>query len=488
MRPRSFFPGLLLITMGGYALRVHYLANWGIWQDEIALWMEVLGMDSWTADPILPRTLIYLWMWIAGDTSLFALHFVPILTGGAAVAAFGAFLRELARPAWGEDKAATLGWIGASLFSVWPAAIYYSVEARPYAFLLLAVPLLYLTFLRVVRDPRAINFALYSASVAFTSNCHYITAHILVGFFIVIIWETFRNRTYRKTALLVAATSVGCLPALLTMRVNYVLPVLEPTPVLSVARYLGTFFWYDGPAFLNAPGAQFVGIPLFLLVVAYGGHRLWLAGLKRELAIMTAVSVTSLCMVYGFLGEKGNWGHFPVARYLVHLLIPMGTMLSVAVLVAVEKWRRAAPLVLALAVLLVAPTVLENAQADFRNAATILRSSPPMDGVVVIGERALHAFGYYYGSPAGFHQLSPLSGGKISLREVRPIAGRGGLRTMWDVAKTETTLEAGRYAFVVDTNDINRGASVCQSFEGRFERSESPNLGFCHLPVKYGYR
>ncbi|KAA5611469.1 glycosyltransferase family 39 protein [Rhodovastum atsumiense] len=136
------------------ALRVIHLDRLSLWNDELFsryyaelfglgfLWGEGLRREP---NPPLYYTLLHVWIGVFGDSAT-ALRAPSVLAGCAALPIVHALGRE-----FGDARRGLLGML---LFALSPMAIYFSQEARVYAFLLLPAGGVLLAIAHLLRDPR----------------------------------------------------------------------------------------------------------------------------------------------------------------------------------------------------------------------------------------------------------------------------------------------------------------------------------------------
>ena len=170
---------ILVILLLAAATRIINAGHWPVWTDE--------GWSTWAAsdhhfDVILSRVaqdrhppLYFLalsaWWSVAGYSRI-ALRFLSIVGGLLTVAVVYRIGAD-----WFGKRA---GSYAALLLAVLNIAVYYSQEIRHYSWLMLAISLMTLTFLRYLRRPRPTMLVAYALSVVFMLYTLYIGVFILI--------------------------------------------------------------------------------------------------------------------------------------------------------------------------------------------------------------------------------------------------------------------------------------------------------------------
>ncbi len=192
---RRFTPILAILLLAA-ATRIISAGHWPVWTDE--------GWSTWAAsdhrlDVIVDKVLskdrhpplytlsLSAWWSVAGDSRI-ALRFLSIMGGLLTVAVVYRIGAD-----WFSREA---GIYAALLLSVLPVAVYYSQEIRDYGWLILAVSLMTLFFLRYLRRPQTSVLIAYTASIVFMLYTLYFGLLILgiqvaIGIFA---WHSSRQR------------------------------------------------------------------------------------------------------------------------------------------------------------------------------------------------------------------------------------------------------------------------------------------------------
>ena len=171
---------VVLILLLAAAVRIVNAGHFVVWTDEgWSTWaasdhnLDVIINNVLTKDrhPPLFELSLSAWWTLAGDSRI-ALRFLAIAAGLITVAA----LYRLSADWFGV----TAGRYAALLLTVLPGAVYYSQEIRDYGWLMLAVTLMTLCFLRLLRRQSRAAWAGYVLSVVFMLYTLYIGGLILV--------------------------------------------------------------------------------------------------------------------------------------------------------------------------------------------------------------------------------------------------------------------------------------------------------------------
>jgi Dolichyl-phosphate-mannose-protein mannosyltransferase len=179
---------ILAILLLAAVVRIIGAGHWPVWTDEgWSTWAAsdhnlgvILGRVALDRHPPLYFLTLSAWWTLAGYSRI-ALRFVGIASGLIGIAATYRIGLD-----WFGRRAAIYA---ALLLSLLDVAIYYSQEIRHYGWLMLAVALMTLYFLRYLRKPRASLLILYTLSLVFMLYSLYIGVLVLavqgvVGLFI----------------------------------------------------------------------------------------------------------------------------------------------------------------------------------------------------------------------------------------------------------------------------------------------------------------
>ncbi|MEP7290030.1 MAG: glycosyltransferase family 39 protein [Chloroflexota bacterium] len=201
MRRNVLIPIVALLLLAA-AVRIVNVSHWPVWTDEgWSTWaasdhrIEVI-LDKVAQDRHPPLYFLSLsaWWTIAGYSRL-ALRFLAIASGLLAVAVVYRIGYD-----WFDRRT---GIYAALLLAMLDVAIYYSQEIRHYGWLVLAVSLMTLFFLRYLRRPRTTLWIAYMLSVAFMFYSLYIG--VLVLAIQIVIGLLFWRATWRDKAKLASA-------------------------------------------------------------------------------------------------------------------------------------------------------------------------------------------------------------------------------------------------------------------------------------------
>ncbi|HLY25144.1 MAG TPA: glycosyltransferase family 39 protein [Aggregatilineales bacterium] len=254
---------ILAILLLASAVRIVNAGHWPVWTDEgWSTWAAsdhhldaILAAVSSDRHPPLYFLTLSAWWTLAGDSRI-ALRFLGIASGLLGIAVVYRIGLD-----WFGQRAALYA---ALLLSVLRVAIYYSQEIRHYGWLMLAVSLMTLFFLRYLRRPRPGMLVLYCLSITFMFYSLYIGVLVL-GVQVVIGLFVWRGSWRSKAALLAAwgAAIVLYIPWLLV--ISRQLGILSggidgfPTSWTTLITLLGILF-----------GAQFgLTVALYLLGVLH---------------------------------------------------------------------------------------------------------------------------------------------------------------------------------------------------------------------------
>lgn len=267
-----------------------------LWLDETAsYWQISAGLPSiWPRQIVelcFPAYTFILWCWtkIAG-TGVLALRLPSILAMSGAVYLLYLAAREL----FDRDVA----FVAAIIFCLHPLIIFASIDARPYAFGVLATNAAILVLLRMRRSRSNWLAALFGFTAAFSVYFHYLFAAILPAF--VLCFFVFRKDerkiSWRQFGIAVAILALASLPMLPGLHYLFSTSrthVWESTPKFS------ELLWTLAPGFVPF---TFVGTALgVLLVIAASGRKadaLDRIGISRIL-ICASLAFIPLFILYG---------------------------------------------------------------------------------------------------------------------------------------------------------------------------------------------
>jgi mannosyltransferase len=187
-------PAYLILTgiaLLGLALRFFNLGNESLWLDEAASYFisnstTIAGV--WTSafnDHHPPLHFIMLWVVRLLGSNEFWLRFPSACAGAATIVVIFFLGREIA-----NEK---VGLISALLLAVAPIHIYYSQEARMYAFAVLFITIAYYTFFKACKSRQWYDWTLFGIACAAAFYSHFYTGvatiTLFIGYFIIRIKE-----------------------------------------------------------------------------------------------------------------------------------------------------------------------------------------------------------------------------------------------------------------------------------------------------------
>ncbi len=200
---------LLLLAMGARVLGaadrpVWTDEGWSVWAASEQRWSAIIEKVRDDHHPPLYFAVLSEWRSLAGDARL-ALRFLAIAAGVLTVAVVYRVGAD-----WFDRRTALYA---ALLYAALPIAIYYAQEIRHYSWLMFAVSLMMLFFLRYLRHPRPLWWLLYLLSTAFMLGTLYVGVLTLAvqAFVGLILWRG----TWRARAGLIGAwlgAALLCLP------------------------------------------------------------------------------------------------------------------------------------------------------------------------------------------------------------------------------------------------------------------------------------
>ncbi len=247
----AFVTTLLLATA---ARRFYGLTQHSLWSDELwgviacsqgSWWAMIQNLIIHDSHPPGYQTFLYWWMQLFGSSDI-AIRLPSALAGIGAVA----FAFELGR----RHFSLIVGIIAAAIVGGSFQGIYYSQEARAYAFLMLLAPASanYFIELFVARAPRRFSLHAFLATSTLLMYFHYVGFVFYGG--IVILWLLFWVRDGRDHNKLVTDLKILSVPLLLYspwLPVMYQHMVDAPpswsTPVPDAQRLSDTFRFLLGP-------------------------------------------------------------------------------------------------------------------------------------------------------------------------------------------------------------------------------------------------
>jgi mannosyltransferase len=382
---RAWWP-LAALTLLAAALRLGTLDLQSFWYDEAFTPVHVLhaGLSATLrafvhTENTPPLWYVVVWGWsrLLG-TGEVALRLPSALAGIATVPVAWGIGRELA------GRRAAL--VTAALVAVNPLFVWYSQEARAYAFFVLFAALALLCCLRADREPTPRRLALFAGSGALALLSHYFAVFLLIG---MALWLLRRRERWRLTLPAVAAlAAVGC--ALLPLIVAQGAHGTQWIGEWPLSQRLEAIPQYYLTGYTGAALGHGIELLLALPILAGLGLALWRALTPREsdgallaLAILACgVLIPVVLAVFG--------ADYLAPRNLVAAMIPLSAMLGV--IVGAHRAARAGMVCAALiAVAFLALSVDVDLsprlqRGDWRGVARVLRHAGPASGR---GERAI---------------------------------------------------------------------------------------------------
>lgn len=287
---------LLGITLAALGLRLFRLGEWSFWGDEMitvnrALALADLPLWRWAPSLVLTRLAID---WL-GVTE-WAARLPAALAGTATVP----LLYWLGRRMLSERAALA----GAAILAVSPWHLYWSQNARFYAFLLLFYTLaLGLFYLGLERD----RIPLLAASLVFLglAAMERLLALFLVptlGLYVLLLWRGgwFSRPTGWRWRNLLVYAAPGVLPAALL--------VASVPAVQDPATWQRSFAWVNNhPFWVLAGAAYYIGLPVLLFALAGGVERVKSrdrAGLLLTLSALAPLAGTALVAMVQYSANR----------------------------------------------------------------------------------------------------------------------------------------------------------------------------------------
>jgi mannosyltransferase len=453
--------GLLLIFLLAAGVRFYNLGAKGLWLDEVlqggaARYHSLGEVIAWTRwDDQMPLLNGITWL-MRGVLPNDALLRTPSAIAGL-LTVVGIYL--LGRALFGRRA----GLIAAVLTAVWPFAIAYSQEARPYALLIMATTFqMYFAYQVVVRRRLSDGLGLALASLI-NLYSHYMglaataAAAVFVGVALLVhaIADLRRRPGWRQAAVQSFEMARPALLAALLILVGYLpwartLRAFLQRPTVGFARYVGQphqLTLSDVQSMLAA--FDFTGPVLLLLGIGVAACVWWAARGQVGAALLGTWIIVPLA---GLLLELHGSIALVFPRYLSFLL-PAGILIvtvgieGLASLIAKLSPRRPPPsfasiaaviLTLAVAAQLVPITVSEFQlpKDEYRAAANLIVGSSRSDSVVLaVGSFSDHVMiGLSYYLQAHHSSIALIDGSYLDDRSVARIEQSRG--TVWGAVKT----------------------------------------------------
>lgn len=360
---------LIAVTAFGAALRFHWLGSQSYWGDEegTIYWARgsirglIVGISYKEATP--PLYFVAAWMWAKffglGEIGMRSLS---ALAGTATIPVVYLAGRTLA--------SRTAGLIAAAFAATSPLLLWYSQEARSYAFFVLFTSLGLLMFAKTLRTGSMRNLVAWAALSDVSLATHYFAAFAIVP---EAVWLLVSRPEYRR-ATTAATLQIAAFAALLT-------------PLAIRQHDAGRVAWIS-----RIPLDYRIGQIPHQFVFGFTSPPTWLAVLVAALALMGLATplVRFLLGLSGDLSPAGKWAALCLVMLLVPILVAGGDVITrnliyawVPFAIAVAVIIAAQPRYVALAVgggmsLLLAVTFvaserrISDERPDWRGAAQVL--------------------------------------------------------------------------------------------------------------------
>lgn len=325
---------LLLIVLGGFALRVWQLDAQSLWFDELIAvhaaaqpLLEIPAADP--SNPPLYFILLHFWMALTGDTA-FALRMLSVLLGTVLIAGAGALGRRWFGPA--------VGVLAAALAAISPLLWWYGQEARMY--MLLALEVLALLFLLAIlrREPanRRIWAVMFSVELAalFTHNL----GVAVVGWLNLMMIGIYgrRWRLWVRWLLVQMMLGAALLPWLI-WRGRLVRGLANPTyaaPDLNTLVAAWAALWAGSWTLVGAEPGFVRASWILLMLVGLGA-----VSARRSVRPAGSMLLLTVVLIVGLSAGLLALGHFAYhPRYFVLVAAPV-LVLTSAGLVEMARWR-----------------------------------------------------------------------------------------------------------------------------------------------------
>lgn len=379
---------LVALTLLAAALRLATLDLQSFWYDEAFTPVHVLhpGLDAtWRSfvhtenTPPLWYLVVWVWSRIAG-TGEVALRLPSALAGIATVPVAWGIGRELS-----GRRAAILA---AALVAANPLLVWYSQEARAYAFFVLFAALAMLCCLRAAREPTPRRLALFALSGAGALLSHYFAVFLLLPMALWLLWRC-RLRSALGACAALAVVGVALVPLALAQGghgTQWIGAWALSARVEAIPQYYLT-------GYSAAPLGHGIELLAALLILAGFALALWRALTPAESdGALFALGVAA-CGVLLPLALAALGADYLAPRNLVAAMVPLSAGIAVVV-----GARRSGTVGMVLGALIAAAFLTLSVdvylsprlqRGDWRGVADVLRTPLATGGGGGKGERAI---------------------------------------------------------------------------------------------------
>ena len=388
MNANRYLELLLYITILGAVLRFYQLGFNSLWLDE-AVSYTITNTESlsavWTGafnDHHAPLFFIIEWIIHFISTSEFWLRVPSALAGTVTIPVIYFLGKELSNE--------NVGLVAALLLAVSPYHIYYSQEARMYAFVVLFVTLAYYLFFKASRSSDGRYWVLMWLSCAAAFYTHFYTGFVIIplviGYFLL---RDIKNINWFAGGALAAFLLVLPILSSFLNQSGYFIGKVVTWGLNAVAIPFSTLIYFS---FQNQIVAAF-----FFLLFIFG---LWLVVKKDRVLAITL----SLFLMVPLLCSMVMSGYIPFnVRYHLYLLPLFLVVVSVGIEQLTHIWSNrngviAAVFLILLAALITLPPYYSTySKEDWRGFSSRLQTTTnPGDALVIVPSYMSIPFNYYY--------------------------------------------------------------------------------------------
>jgi len=407
----EWWPLAALVVLAA-ALRLSTLGLQSLWYDEAFTPVHTLHSSLTATLHSVAHTensppLWYVFVWVfsrVAGTGEIALRLPSALAGIATVPVAWGIGHELA-----GRRAAILT---AALVAVNPLFVWYSQEARAYAFFVLFTALAMLCCLRAGREPTPRRLALFALSGSLALLSHYFAVFLLAPMGLWLLWRRRLRATLLALAALVAV-GLTLVPLVLAQGGHGTQWIGE----WALSARLEAIPQYYLTGYSAAPLGHGVELLVALAILAGLGLGLWRVLEPREergalFALVIAACGVLLPLVLALLGAD-----YLAPRNLVAAMVPLSA--AIAVIVAASRGGRAG---IALSALIVGAFLALSVdvdlsprlqRGDWRGVARVLRGTPAGERVITTVELGAAPLEYYL---PPLHNLA--RGGAVTVSEI----------------------------------------------------------------------
>lgn len=388
--PRLSSWAALLIVLSAFAVRLVGLEAQSLWYDEgysvqLSRTQSFVQIAQVTAQQDLNTPLHY-WMlkaWMLGaGWSEFAVRLLSV---------FGSVLGVALGWKLGQQLLGRGGWVSALLLALSPANLIVAQEARTYAWLGTAFLATSLALLVAQRSLQVRYWGVWGVLALITMGLHVLGALVVGVMALGVLWQHWRVRAARLSAIGVLAAGAALVLALLPYRASYGVSFDAPADVhlVAVGALAAQVLPRALPQAWVVPSAASVGLMLVVLGV-------WSArDLRRRVVVL--LFVVNLAALVAFFAWSGKFSarHPLVVQPLFTVLV--GVMLQSAL----KGWIGRG--ILAMLVMLSALGVLAVRQSpayaneDFRGAVQYVRAAlQPDERLILVSGHFAPVVDYYW--------------------------------------------------------------------------------------------